>query len=181
MKPRLLILIALAGGMAVYVATRASAPAPKMPLPIVDVPDDDLIMKTLQQQDLPGEEPEEECEFSVGVEVDPSDNKNRLYYYIDEAHGYFVESLRVEFWFNPTPENPDNSTRVFREHLNAYIKANETLFGCLEAVPGELDNIGNSIGTSENWEAYVVWYHRARVTNPDPFPLLPERVHSQCD
>lgn len=185
MNPRLLILIALAGVLALYLATRTSAPAVEAEVfePVDEDQDLAYIRETqltLWERHLPGVEPSEPPEFDIQVEVDPSGRKNRLYYYISEAHGYYVESLNVEFWYMPAPDTtPDESPLRVPKVINDYIKANETYKGCLEVVPAELADLGGDMGMDENWTGRLIDYGRARAENPDRLPPLAEAM--TCD
>ena len=185
MKPRLVILIVLAGGLAVYFATRASAPPTEEPEFKDDMSAEDRArireqQKMLWERDLPGEEPPEPPDLSIQVEVDASGAKNRLFYYVTEANGYYVESFDIDFWYKPTPDIEfDDSPLAFSQPVNDYLPANAALEGCLEIVPAEIGRIDNHMGTSENWEAEITAYGRARMQNPDPLPDLAKAT--SCD
>ncbi len=180
MKPRIVILIVTVAGLAIYLATRATAP------PVEDIEFEDtitgeelrkirLIQTLLAKRPLPGSEPAEASDLAIQVEVDESIEKNRLYFYITEAHGYYVETFEIYFYFNPDPDNPrEDDARACSAYIDDYVKANETLKGCIEVVPAEIQTIGGDMGTSENWEAEIVSHGRARMQNPDPLPPLTE-------
>lgn len=192
MSVRLVILILLAGGMALYFAAgKNKAPTT---IEVVEVQEDELPpeekhrldeeRKTLAQRPLPGREPEDPPEapedFSVVVEVDHSSGKNRLYFNISEKHGYYVETFRLLAWYKkPGVTGPENSPLTVPDYVNDYLKANDTLRRCIEIVPAELSRVGGDMGTSENWEARIDEYNRARVKDPDPLPRV-TRMHS-CD
>lgn len=183
MKARIVILFVVAAGLAVYLATRASAPPGAEPnlsdgLSEKDKKDIRERQKLLWQFDLPGEDVP--ADLAIQVEVDTSGKKNRLFYYISEAHGYYVETFEALFYYKPTPETtPDDSPLTSNQYINDYVKANETLTGCLEIVPAEIQYIGDTMGTSENWAAEIMRYGRARVENPDP--LHPVTKITKCD
>ncbi len=185
MNVRLVILVLLAGGLAVYFAVgKNREPVNVEPLETgVDPEDEDRIraeQDTLDQRDLPGEEPSEEPELAVTVEVDRSKGKNRLYFNLSEKHGYYVETFRVAAWYKePGLTDYEDAKCQVRLYVNDYIKANETLRICAEAVPAELARVGGDMGTTENWDAEITDYGRARAKNPDPLPPL-TRVH-KCD
>lgn len=178
MNPRLLILIALAAGLAIFIAMRPDAPAQALP----DGPtfetnpegDAEEVIRTLQtplwDRDLPGEDPPEEPDLYVTVEVDTSEGKNRLVYFVTEAHGYYVEGFKIEFYFLPDPGVEELDEPLLTQRINDLLEANSTLRGCLEVVPAELRTVGGSIGSSENWDALVIWHGRARVEDPEPLP-----------
>ena len=140
------------------------------------------LQTALSKRALAGEEPAEEAEFDVQVEVDTTGQKRRLYFYLTEAHGYYVETIDIDFYYKPTPDTEyEESPLVVPVHLDEYLKANEVGEGCIEVVHAELDDVSEEItmGTSENWEAVVVDYGRARAENPDPLPPAEKTVH--CD
>jgi hypothetical protein len=185
MGVRLLILVALAGGLAVYFAFA------KKPAPAAEPEQDTLIMtasggvgetetvreiqKLVTEQDIGGEEPEVEPEFDLKVEVDTSSGKNRLYFTISEKHGYYVDEFQlVAYWVEEGVTGPEDSPLSVPIHLNLYKKANETLRTCVEIVPAELANIGGDIGTTKDWEVMLAAYGRAREENPDKFPVISE-------
>jgi hypothetical protein len=185
MKPRLIILIVAAAGLAVYFATRAAAP-PKEETTLSDgISDAERqrirdMQTPLAARDLLGDEPAEPADLSIRVEVDPGSEKNRLYYHITEAHGYYVETFYIEFWYKPTPDTSADASPLFlTHHANEYLKANETLSSCIEIVPAELSRVGGDMGTTENWEAWVADYGRARTENPDPLPEIAKVA--KCD
>lgn len=180
MKPRLVILVVAAAGLALYMATRTTAP------PVDEVEDGPalsgdelanirLLQTLLELRPLGGTEPPEIPDLSIQAEVDPTGEKNRLYYYITEAHGYYVETFRITFYYKPDPDTSieDSPLRV-PTYLDDYLKANDTLRSCIEIVPGELGLVGGAMGTSEQWGAEITDYGRARMQNPDPLPPLTE-------
>jgi hypothetical protein len=189
MKPRLVILLVVVILLAVVWAVKVSAPRPAVVDEAVTQIEDDANLSEkdyrelgtpLSKRPLPGREPPEEPELSVQVDVNTSSNKHRLDYYISEAHGYYVEAFQIEFWYKIRPDmQPADSPLRFVHHLEDYVQANQTLKDCLEVVPAELSQVGDEIGTSENWDARVIWHGRARVENPDPLPRV-ARIRT-CD
>lgn len=186
MKPRFLILLTVAGGLAIFMAVKASSPPVVTQVAsrvVYEEEDNDLKLRqtTLNQRDLAGDDPVEEAELSIRVEVDPTSMKNRLYYYISEVHGYYVETFEIEFYYNPTPDKPlsDEAVPVFTQYVNDYLEAGDTKLGCLEVTPAELSATGGQIGRSENWEAFIVNNGRARLVNPDPLPPIDRVI--KCD
>lgn len=187
MNVRLLILLVVAGGMAVYFAVGKNKEPVVVELDAAADPDsgdtgEKVETRTLSDFPLPGREPAEEPEtpddFSVTVEVDRSTGKNRLYFNITEKHGYYVETFRVLAWYKrPGVTGPEDSPLTVPVYLNDYLKANETLRTCIEVVPAELSRVGGDIGKSENWEARIEHYDRAREKNPEQFPPV-VRVNS---
>ena len=187
MKPRLLILLALVVVLAVLFARRVSTPT-LVEGDVSEVATDEgndlerirLMQTSLDKRPLPGEEPPEEPELDVQVEVNTAIGKNRLDYYISEAHGYYVETFRIDFWYKEHPDmGPEESPLRFEHYLDDYVEANKTKKDCIEVVPAELSRVGGEIGTTENWGARVVWHGRARMKNPDPLPPV-ARVR-RCD
>lgn len=128
-----------------------------------------MVQQDLGQRPLEGEEPAEAPELSVRIEVDTGGGKNRLCAYITEAHGYYVESFHILFWWIGEDGTPGKS---FPEYFNVYLKANDTLKQCFEVVPAELAKVGGHIGESKNWAARVTQHGRARLKNPNPLPQL---------
>lgn len=182
MKVRLVILVMVAGGLAVYFAAGKN----KEPVviiedePEVDVPVPKEVVtnrRTLSERPLPGREPADPPEapddFAVTVEVDRSKGKNRLYFNITEKHGYYVETFRLLAWYKKQGVTaPEDSPLVVPVYLNEYLKANDTLRTCIEVVPAELASVGGDIGATANWEARIDHYDRSREKNPDPLPSL---------
>lgn len=174
MKPRLILLIVAAAGLAVAFAMRSVSP----PSAGGAVSGDNPALQEIRDQgrmiwqfDLPGEEPDEEAEFVVGVRVDTSTGKNRLVLEVTEVHGYYVEYLVADIWYVGGKASDDSgSGPAVTHHLNRYLKANETLVECLELVPRELSKVGGSIGSSEDWSAEITRHARSRAANPESFP-----------
>ena len=185
MSPRFLILIAVAGGLAVFIAARGPATPPDLTTggpggPGVPKGPDDPRKMPLWQFNLPGEEPAEEPDLAIEVDVDATGRKNRLYYTISESHDYYVETFYVDFYYKPTPDTDQfDSPFVMSEFINNYVKSGETLRGCLEVVPAEMQKFGGEMGTAENWGAEITHYGRARLKNPETFnPVI---IVSSCD
>lgn len=181
MSARLLILIVLAGVLAVYFAVgKNRAPA------VVDPAAEDDEWMTREERDridqekielpnrpLPGEEPPEPPDLAVTVEVDRTSGKNRLYFNITESHGYYVETFRINVWYKREGVNgPQDSPLHFTVYKNEFLKANETFRTCAEVVPAELSRVGGDMGTTENWDAEIIFHGRAREKNPDPLPAV---------
>lgn len=179
MKPRLLILMALAGGMAVFLATRAAAPlAEDKPFTGMTAEEQARIrenQKELRDFALPGDEPSIEPEFDIQLEVDPTGKRNRIFFYVTEAHGYYVETFDIEFFYMKDAQTScDDAPLIASMRLEDYIEANGTLRGCVDVTNNELSRVGGDMGATENWCAAVVYHGRARVVNPDKFPPINE-------
>ncbi len=181
MSARLLILIVLAGGLAVYFAVGKNT-APAVIEPAAEDEDgmtrEELEQKRKEQTELctrplSGKEPAESPNLAVTVEVDRSSGKNRLFFNITESHGYYVETFRIQVWYvRPGVTGPENSPLRFTIYKDDFLKANETYRTCAEVVPAELSLVGGDIGSTENWDARIVWHCRAREKNPDPLPIV---------
>ncbi len=179
MKPRLIILIVAAAGLAVFFAVRASAPKAEVPEMRGDLTEKEL--EEIREQQVMIQDQVFDCEetedvyLSIRVGVDPADKKNRLHFYITEENGFFAETFNVTFYYKPTPDTtPAESPYVFTQFLNQYVAANDTFKGCIEVVPPELARVGGDMGTSENWGAEIIDFHSACVDDPDPLPKVPE-------
>lgn len=181
MKPRLLILIAVAAILAIGLAFRASKPVEQEDIVNSFVPADHEtlaqireIQEPLKQRDPPpGEEPAEPPVFHVDVAVDRASGQNRLVFHITEEHGYYVESPEITFWYTDgTIEDPDDSPFERNEYFERVLKANDTLTLCIELVHPELDKVGGDIGASDNWQAIVSGFRDYRAENPDPPRLV---------
>ena len=181
MSARLLILIVLAGGLAVYFAVgKNRAPA------VVEADAENADLMTEEERDridqeklelskrpLPGKEPMEPPDLAVTVEVDRTSGKNRLYFNITESHGYYVETFRINVWYKREGvTGPENSPLHFTVYKDEYLKANETFRTCAEVVPAELVLVGGDIGTTENWDADIIYHGRSREKNPDSLPII---------
>jgi len=183
MSARLLILIVLAGGLAVYFAV-AKNQAPAVVEPTIENEDwmtqeevDRVREEGIEvcKRPLPGKEPDVPPDLAVTVEVDRISGKNRLFYNITESHGYYVETFRVQVWYvRPGVTGPEDSPSRFEVYFDNFLKANETFRTCAEVVPAELSRVGGDMGTTENWDARIVWHCRAREKNPDPLPIVTE-------
>ncbi len=192
MNVRLFLLLAVAAGLAVYFVMKPSK-RPKsgngqVQAVELDPPSDPMpgelrarveeMQKDLWTLPLPGSEPADPPRFAVTVTPNPASGKNQLCFDISEAHGYFVETLVIEFW-HTGPDGKatlEDSPLGLQETINDYIEVDKTLHVCMEVVPVEFERIKNTLGTSENWKAQIVKYNRARVKNPDPLWPHPTRL-----
>ncbi len=168
MNPRLLILCACLGGMAIWAAIPRTPPMDQ--LGVIEAQPQDVIdgKKMLYQWDLPGEDPPDELEFDLNVWVDDADDKNRLYFSISEVHGYYVESLNLDFYYKSTADTTYEDSKLrLPVYINNYIKAGETFTDFVEVVDAEIDSVTDDIGSTENWGVEVTGYGRAREKNPE--------------
>lgn len=177
MSPRLIILVFLAGGMAVYLATRTAAPAQETLVGIeaegIERDETEKAKVRIGDRPLGGEEPPEQAEFDVRVEVDPSGEKSRLFFYITEKHGYYVEEPYLTLWHVAKPGlGLDDTDLEVRHIVSDVMRANETFKGCVDITPTELLNVGGDIGTDQNWAAHVEEWGRTRLEDPDPLPVV---------
>ena len=175
MSARILILLVVAAGLAVFVALRIPAPGTQVDQQRAqDRPPDEKTLLLIQRDPPPGEEPDVPPEFDIKVEVDTSSGKNRLVFYITEAHGYYVQVPYVQIWRKEPGQEiqPEHALYVIDLMVDNYIKANETFKDCIEVTGPELADVGGDIGTNENWAARVYDHSCARVKNPDKFPEL---------
>ncbi len=183
MKARLLILIVLAGGLAVYFAVGKSRAPTVVVTAAEDQGGDGMTREErarketekieLCRRPLPGVEPPEKPDLAVTVEVDRTSGKNRLYFNVSESHGYYVETFRIQFWYKRDGvTGPEDSPLALTHYVDNYLKANTTFRTCADVVPAELSRVGGDMGTTANWDAKIIWYCRARAKNPDPLPLV---------
>lgn len=186
MQPRLIILVLVAIGLGITAAIKLSGKSTAVEPPTdqldadVDRAQIELLQTMLGARPLAGEEPPEEPDLQIQVAVNTTSGKNRLDFWITEAHGYYVEEFVLEFWYKTEPDmQPEDSPLTVPHNLQAYVQANQTLRDCVEVVPAELDRVGGDIGTTENWGARILRHGRARVKNPDPLPPLADRL--PCD
>lgn len=178
MNARLLILIVLAGGLAIFFATRASAPASDDPIrQTTGSPEEMERIKELEtplhERPLPGSEPQVPPVFDVRVEADLTSAMNRLFFYITEEHGYYVETftIAIRHFDNPDLEWEDG-TYVASTYILDILKANETLKLCADITNNELEALGGVMDDSSHWRAQVTKHGRAREKNPEKFPLV---------
>ena len=181
---RVVVLVVVAAVLGVYAvsAKRAAKEKQTEPPPQTQVYEEDVDEVRLRQRPVweqtppaePGDIPPEEAEFEMNVWVDPDDGKFRLYYDIAEIHGYYADTFDVEFWYKDSPDvtDPEDSPLVIPVHINDFVKANDSLRGCIEIAWAELESVGGDMGTTENWDGWVVGHHQARLRNPDPLPTV---------
>ena len=181
MNPRLLILIVVAAGMAIYFAAVKGGAKPDDTVVSKSGSDPTPFQGTLDTLKLAGSEPAEKPDLAVQVEVDRSKGKYRLFFNITEAHGFYVEQFRVRFWYvkagvTGAADSPVNLSQFF----DRYLPAKDTLRVCMEVVPAELSRVNGDMGDSSNWKAEIESHGRARAKNPDPMPPRTD-ITTSCD
>jgi hypothetical protein len=181
MNPRLLILIVVAAGMAIYFAAVRGGAKPNdnelKSLESASTP----FQGTLDTLKLAGSEPAEKPDVAVQVEVDRSKGKNRLFFTISEAHGFYVEQFRVRFWYvKAGVTGPEDSPVNVTQFFDRYLPAKGTLRVCMELVSAELVKVNGDMGDTSNWKAEIFWHGRARAKNPDPMPPRTD-IATSCD
>lgn len=186
MTARLLILLALAVGLGVFfLVTDRTVEVPDVPQEGIAFEEDlDEIrarQKMIWQQGIECEqEAPTPAEISVQVWLDPADGKNRLYYALTEANGYYVDTITLTFWYKENENvQPEDSPLVIDLPLNNYIPPNEPLNECLDVVWAELQSIGGDMGASENWAGRVEKYYLACLGNPKFLPIVTKAT--SCD
>lgn len=186
MNARLMLLLALAVGLAVYFAVRTPATpasgADEGQTFAGDRSEDQVreMQTPLRARPLAGPTPDVEPELSIRVEVDPSGKKNRIYYYIKESNGFYVEEFQIDFYYKPEPDTEkQDSPLIIPLVVQNYLKAGETFEGCTEVVSAEMKHIEGDMGSDENWAAEITSHGRYRAKNPEKMPLLPEVAKCQ--
>lgn len=190
MGARLIILIFLAGGLAVYFAVQPKKQAvgpdregsDMLVLRADGQVEGDIIKELVSEQPISGSEPKEKPEFRVGVEVDRTHGKSRLILTLTELHGFYADTFDVEIWRKgENVTGPEDSPYSFVMHINNFLRAKSTFRTCLDIVPAELRHVGNEVGTAADWDAAVVKYGRAREVDPEPLPRVSATSKSACE
>lgn len=188
MNARLMLLLVLAVGLAVYFAVRTpSTPAAGSDEGQTFAAEGGLTQEQVREMQTPlrkrplaGPTPNVEPDLSIRVEVDPSGKKNRIYYYITESNGFYVEEFQIDFYFKPEPNaEKQDSALIIPLVVQNYLIAGETFEGCTEVVAAEMDRIQGDMGSDENWAAEITSHGRYRARNPEKLPLLPEVAKCQ--
>lgn len=190
MKPRLIILVVLAIGIAGFWAWKQSQKGKAGPT--VESIDDgsessgmsqaeiDAIrekQKLLFERELDCDRAPGDPDVSVRVEVDTSGGKNRMWLYYTEAHGWYAQYFVTDIWYTGGDDTVEkfDSPFSFEVRKNEFVRSKDTLRTCIEVNPGELTLAGGAIGKTGDWKAEVTYTDpRACVTDPDPLPALPE-------
>jgi hypothetical protein len=178
MSARLVILVFIAGGLAVYFAVRPPKPASPgveaadiLSLPADGKTEDDIVKVQVADQPIGGKEPVEQADLHVTVEVDTNRGMNRLHFTVRESHGWYVDTLRIAAWKKgPGIDGPEDAAYAVRTLVNNYLLANDTYRTCTDLTLAEVQLLGGEIGRTDEWTAIVEDYGRAREQNPDPLP-----------
>ncbi len=181
MGARLIVLIVLGAGLAVYYGTRTPV-APDAHVKIQEFDSDKPEPgQMLWHYDLPGEQPAEPPDLELDISVDPADGKNRIYFTLSEANDYYVESFILEFWYltDPDTEFEESPLRVVH-YVDKYIKAGEVLEDCTDVVNEELKRVGGEMGTIDNWAGRISGRGRMRYRTANPPELRRENM-PDCD
>ena len=177
MGARLIVLIVLGAGLAVYYGTRTPV-APGAHVKVQEFEEGEIEPnQMLWHYDLPGEQPAEPPDLELDFSVDPADGKNRIYFTISEAHDYYVESFVLEFWYLTDPDTEYEESPIQIEHyVDMYIKAGDVLEYCSDVVFAELDRAGVEMGTIDNWAGRITGRGSTRYRSAHPPELRRETV-----
>lgn len=179
MGARLIVLIVLGVGLAIYYGTRPPVD-PGAHVKVQVLPDVEP-NRLLWNYELPGEQPAEPPDLELSLSVDPADGKNRIYFTISEAHDYYVESFVLEFWYLTDPDTEFEESPIQIEHpLDMYVKAGEVLESCTDVVPVELERVGGEMGTIDNWAGRITGRGGTRYRSTNPSELRREEL-SGCN
>ena len=179
MRTRLILLIVLGAGLAIYYATRTPV-APDAHVKVQEFAGEEP-NRLLWNYDLPGEQPAEPPDLELSLSIDPADGKNRIYFTLSEANDYYVESFVLEFWYLTDPDTEFEESPIHFEHiLDKYIKAGEVLEDCTDVVNEELKRVGGEMGTIDNWAGRITGRGSMRYRTANPAILRRENM-SGCD
>ena len=140
-----------------------------------DIPDDKLMV---WQQQIECQWATEPADMSIQIRLDPDDGKNRIYFELAEAHGFYLDTCNLVFWYT----DGDNATGigsspiVVRHVLNDYVEAGRRLRSCIDVSGAELERVGGDMGQTDNWRATINACHRACEGNPTYFPMVTTAV-----
>jgi len=174
MRARIVILIALGAGLALFLAFRPPPTKDAGPAP-VDRTDENALMLYNYPLDCPTTDIEPEYELEISR--DPSDGKNRLTFTLGEAHDFYVQSFKLEFWYKPDPDTTcETSPYCVEVPLDNYIKAGEFYEGCLDLNDAEVGLFGGNMGTADNWDGHVLDFAMTKWCTKNPELLRREEV-----
>ena len=103
MKPRLIILLVIAAGAAIFLANQATAPPPQLEVPPSEVTDPNRLLPVWRQP-IECEEPDIEPSLMLTFHLDETGTKNRIYFQISEENGFYVDYLELAAWYKTRPE-----------------------------------------------------------------------------
>jgi hypothetical protein len=176
MGARLIILIVLGAGLAMFYALRPPA-AENAGIKEQDPTGEAAeIGKMLWRNDPPNcPKANIEPDLSLSWSVDPLDGKNRIYIELSESHEFYVQSFVLEFWYMPDAATEcEDSPLCINVPLDVYIKAGEFYEGCADINDAELREIGGDMGNTDNWGGNIVDYSMTRACTENPPELLRE-------
>ena len=164
-KPLLVILVVVAVGLLVWrVAFHES------PEPVAEVPDSPKIIQPGFDAPVDGIETEEEPEFNVVVEAMMEGNRPVVEFSITETHGWAVTLVYVEASHGRINEETGeweqnlelrNPPKLLCKEILDFGK---TLVAKTTLTTIEMMQIGEELGTSENWRGKV--YQWGKVYKP---------------
>lgn len=190
MGARLLILVIVAGGLAVYFAVQPAKQAAGGDSEGEDIlvlhgegqADVDVVKATVAEQPIGGTEPSVEPEFIIQLEVDRTGGRSRLVVNLSEKHGFYADTFDIEVWRKgPNVTGPMDSPHSFIIHINNFLRANSTFRTCADVMPSELDRFGGDIGTPADWDFQLLRFGRVREKDPDPLPRVSPLAKSVCE
>lgn len=134
-----------------------------------DIPPNQLMVWQQKIECQPADEPPE---MSIEIWVDPTDGKNRIYFDLTEAHGYYVDTCNLTFWYAGAEDGAGwrDSPLVVGHVLNNFVEAHSRLRSCIDIPWAELQKVGGHMGRTEHWRASVEACYRACVGNPERLP-----------
>ncbi len=114
-----------------------------------------------------GEIPSESAEFEIWHEVRQEGNHHRLYIFLEETHGWWVDWIYISFWYQDVDEATGELTEYKRTHevIPKPIDFGETLEHSFVIYETDLP-MGKPKGTTENWDVEVLRWAEERVRMP---------------
>ena len=136
-----------------------------------DIPD---VKLTVWQQQIECQWATEPADMSIEIRLDANDGKNRIYFELAGAHGFYVDTGNPVFWYTESENatGSEGSPVVVRHVLNDYVGAGCRLRSCIDLSGAKLESVGGDMGRTDNWQARVDACHRACEGNPTYFPVV---------
>ncbi|MCH7720345.1 MAG: hypothetical protein IH988_05070 [Planctomycetes bacterium] len=171
MRPLLILLLCMAVLLGVYrVAFHTPDSQTQNALP------DDVDVETYGQPASPpsweldppeGEMPSESAEFEIWHEVRREGNHHRLYIFLKETHGWWVDWIYINFWYQEVDESTGELTEYKKtlEFIPKPIDFGETLEHSFVIYETDLP-MGMPKGTTANWDVEVLRWADERVRMP---------------